>query len=62
MEQFLGTSRGLSAAAITRLTEQWKHDAHAFHARSLAEVDYVYCWVDGIHLKVRPAQGEELAA
>jgi len=41
LEQFLGTSHGLSAATITRLTEQWKDDARAFAARSLAEVDYV---------------------
>ena len=53
LEQFLGTAHGLSAATITRLTEQWQHDARAFAARSLAEVDYVYLWVDGIHLKVR---------
>jgi putative transposase len=56
LEQFLGTSHGLSAATITRLTEQWKDDARAFAARSLAEVDYVYVWVDGIHLKVRLEQ------
>jgi putative transposase len=41
LEQFLGTSHGLSAATITRLTEQWKDDARAFAARSLAEVAYV---------------------
>jgi putative transposase len=56
LEQFLGTSHGLSAATITRLTEQWKDDAKTFAARSLAEVDYVYLWVDGIHLKVRLEQ------
>ena len=56
LEQFLGTSQGLSAATITWLTEQWKDDACAFAARSLAEVDYVYVWVDGIHLKVRLEQ------
>jgi putative transposase len=56
LEQFLGTAHGLSAATITRLTEQWQHDARAFAARSLAEVDYVYLWVDGIHLKVRLEQ------
>jgi putative transposase len=39
LEQFLGTSHGLSAATITRMTEQWKDDARAFAARSLAEVD-----------------------
>ena len=38
---------------ITRLTRQWQDEARAFHDRSLAGVDYVYLWVDGIHLKVR---------
>jgi putative transposase len=56
LEQFLGTSHGLSAATIGRLTGQWKDDARAFAARSLADVDYVYLWVDGIHLKVRLEQ------
>ena len=56
LEQFLGTSHGLSAATIGRLTSQWQDDAKAFGARSLAEVDYVYMWVDGIHLKVRLEQ------
>jgi putative transposase len=35
------------------LTEQWQKDATRFAARPLTEVDYVYLWVDGIHLKVR---------
>jgi putative transposase len=56
LEQFLGSGHGLSAPTITRLTEQWKDDAEAFNARSLADVDYVYMWVDGIHLKVRLEQ------
>jgi transposase-like protein len=56
LERFLGTSQGLSAATIGRLTTQWQDDARAFNARSLADVDYVYLWVDGIHLKVRLAQ------
>jgi transposase-like protein len=56
LEQFLGTGHGLSAATITRLTEQWKHDATKFGQRSLKDVDYVYLWVDGIHLKVRLEQ------
>jgi putative transposase len=46
----------LPAATITRLTEQWKADARTFAARSLAEVDYAYVWVDGLHLKVRLEQ------
>ena len=47
---------GLSAATVTRLTAQWQDDAKAFGNRSLAESDYVYLWVDGIHLKVRLEQ------
>jgi transposase-like protein len=56
LEQFLGSGAGLSASAITRLTAQWQDDAAAFNRRSLAKADYVYMWVDGIHLKVRLAQ------
>jgi len=53
LEQFLGTGAGLSPATITRLTSQWQADAAAFATRSLKDSDYVYVWVDGIHLKVR---------
>ena len=48
LEQFLGSAAGLSAATITRLTAQWQDDAAAFTKRSLADIDYVYVWVDGI--------------
>jgi putative transposase len=53
LEQFLGSDQGLSAATITRLSAQWQDEARVFNARSLAGSDYVYVWVDGIHLKVR---------
>ena len=56
LEQFLGSAAGLSAATITRLTTDWQDEARAFSQRSLAGTDYVYCWVDGIHLKVRLEQ------
>jgi len=56
LEQFLGSAAGLSPATITRLTTQWQDDAAAFNTRSLTDIDYVYCWVDGIHLKVRLEQ------
>ena len=56
LEQFLGSGAGLSAATITRLTGQWPDDSAAFGKRSLAGTDYVNCWVDGIHLKVRLEQ------
>jgi transposase-like protein len=56
LEQFLGSDQGLSAATITRLTTQWQDESRAFNTRSLAGSDYVYCWVDRIHLKVRLEQ------
>jgi transposase-like protein len=51
--QFLGSSAGLSAAVITKLTETWKAEQRAFAARDLSDVDYVYLWADGIHVNVR---------
>ncbi len=56
LTQFLGTGHGLSPATITRLTKDWQAEAAAFNDRSLAESDYVYLWVDGIHVKVRLEQ------
>src|SRR5467141_4394014 len=56
LTQFLGTSHGLSAATITRLTKDRQDEATTFNKRSLAGTDYVYCWVDGIHLEVRLEQ------
>ena len=52
MTQFFGTSHGLSAATITRLTKDWQDEATAFNKRSLADTDYVDLWVDGICLEV----------
>ena len=51
--QFLGSSAGLSAAVITRLTETWKAEQRTFAARDLSGVDYVYLWADGIHVNIR---------
>jgi transposase-like protein len=51
--QFLGSSAGLSASVITRLTEAWKTEQRAFAERDLSGVDYVYPWADGIHVNVR---------
>ena len=56
LEQFLGSAAGLSAATVTRRTSQWQDDAKAFVKRSLKDTDFVYLWVDGIHLKVRLEQ------
>ncbi|MFR9755063.1 IS256 family transposase [Streptomyces sp. TR06-5] len=56
LEQFLGTSAGLSAATVTRLTRQWQDDHAAFQDRDLSGSDYVYVWADGVHPKVRLGQ------
>ncbi|MCJ0875255.1 IS256 family transposase [Streptomyces sp. AP-93] len=53
LEQFLGSSAGLSPATITRLTAQWQSDHKAFMDRDLSATDYVYVWADGVHLRIR---------
>jgi transposase-like protein len=44
---------GLSPTNIARLTGVWEAEYQAFRQRSLAERDYVYVWVDGIHFNIR---------
>jgi transposase-like protein len=51
--QFLGSSAGLSAPVITRLTETWQAEQRTFAQRDLSQVDYVYLWADGIHVNIR---------
>ena len=53
LEQFFGSASGLSSSVITRLTKQWQGERDAFMRRDLSQVDYVYCWVDGIHFNIR---------
>jgi transposase-like protein len=60
LEQFLGSGAGLSATTITRLTAQWQDEAKTFAGRDLSGTDFVYLWVDGIHLKVRLVEQEKL--
>ena len=50
---FFGSAAGLSASVVTRLTTQWQDEHKEFSKRSLADVDYVYCWADGVHFNVR---------
>ena len=49
--EFFGTEAGLSAATVTRLTQQWQQEREQFMRRDLSARDYV--WVDGIHTAVR---------
>jgi putative transposase len=53
LEGFFGSGAGLSASAITRLTEAWQEEHRRFAARDLSGADYVYVWADGIHFGVR---------
>ncbi|MEO3844317.1 IS256 family transposase [Streptomyces sp. B22F1] len=53
LEQFPGSSAGLSPATVTRLTGQWQADDKAFGERDLTGSDYAYVWADGIHLRIR---------
>jgi len=53
LEEFFGSSAGLSSSVITRLTKQWQAERDVFMRRDLSTVDYVYVWVDGIHFNIR---------
>jgi len=53
LEGFFGSAAGLSASVITRLTTAWQDEHRAFMNRNLADRDYVYIWVDGVHFNVR---------
>jgi putative transposase len=56
LEELLGSAAGLSASVITRLCQQWQAEREAFQRRDLSEVDYVYCWADGVHFNIRLGQ------
>ena len=53
LSEFFGDGAGLSGPVVARLAKSWQDEHGAFSSRSLADVDYVYCWVDGVHFKVR---------
>jgi len=54
LEGLLGKeASGLSATNISRMTAEWDEEYQAYRKSSLAEKDYVYVWVDGIHFNVR---------
>jgi putative transposase len=53
LEEFFGSAAGLSSSVITRLATQWQAERDAFMHRDLSGVDYVYCWIDGIHFNIR---------
>jgi putative transposase len=44
---------GLSASTVCRLKESWQAELDAWQKRSLADKEYVYFWVDGVHFGAR---------
>jgi transposase-like protein len=56
LAEFFGSDAGLSASTITRLTESWQAEHAEWERRDLSDVDFVYCWVDGVHTRVRLEQ------
>jgi len=54
LEEFFGSSAGLSPSTITRLTESWQEECERFMGRDLSDRDYVYVWAyRGVHTSVR---------
>jgi transposase-like protein len=54
LEKLLGSGvSGVSAANVSRLKSIWEEEYHTWKKRSLADKEYCYIWVDGIHLNVR---------
>src|SRR6266498_5476296 len=53
LTELFGSAVGLSASVICRLTTQWQAEHQAFAQRDLSEVDYVYCFADGVHFSIR---------
>ena len=50
---FFGSAAGRSASTVQRLTEAGQSEHARWQGRSLAAVDYVYLWADGVHFNVR---------
>jgi putative transposase len=46
-------AKGLSATTVTRLKAVWEVEFTAWNKRSLAGMEYVYVWADGVHFNVR---------
>ena len=44
---------GLSASSIARLKEVWAEEHAHWQKRDLSAKQYVYLWVDGIHVQAR---------
>jgi putative transposase len=60
LAEHFGTTAGLSASVISRLTTSWEDEVAAFMNRDLSKTSYVYCWVDGVHFNIRLGEDKRL--
>ena len=49
-----------TAATSEFVAASWGAEREAFMARDLSGMDYVYCWVDGVHFTVRLGDDDRL--
>jgi putative transposase len=54
----LGEGAPLSAASIARPKAQWQLEFQEWRSRSLADLDIVYCWADGLYVKAGIEDGK----
>ena len=46
-----GQGAPLSASTVARVRERWHQEAAAWHECSLADLEVMYLWVDGVYVK-----------
>ena len=54
----LGASAPLSATSVARLKGQWQVEYQAWRQRSLADLEVVYWWADGLYVKAGVEDGK----
>lgn len=54
----LGEGAPLSGASIARLKADWQQQFEVWASRSLADLDIVYCWADGLYVKAGLEDGK----
>ncbi len=53
LSQLFGESVSLSAQTVGRLKKKWESEFSQWSQRDLSGKEYVYWWVDGIHMSIR---------
>ena len=51
LRALLGQEAPLSPSTVARVKERWQDEAVAWQQRSVAALDLVYLWVDGVYVK-----------